>query len=443
LGDAERVLTQAVTTGGQQDNAAAWYYLGRRFVLLADPVGADSVFRRAEQLAPNCAEDIGAWRRFLWAGAYNTGVRAYREGHVDSAIHHIRRATVAVAEPSAMSVLAVLFANSGEIDSAVHYYAGVIRTAEAQDTMHQRLRREAMFNRGAIFNQTERWAESEAAFREFLAENPGDVQALAGLAAAYSQTGRMDSALAVYRLMLTHADEAEPRHLFAAGVTMFNAAPAEPDSSAIWTRCRDANRPSGRVTPAQTRQIAATCGAAARDSMAAWRTIAHEYFRGAAQAFESGLARNPGSRDALFNLVNTYYRIQDSVKMLTVAQRLYAADPLNRHTIRLLAAAWRLRGEVDSTLRYLAIADTGIVAEVSVTSFILGDADANVIGLATNVSQERASPPFTLVFDFLDAKGAVVATASAPVPALEAGGMHKLDVRVEGAGILAWRYRKE
>ena len=68
-----------------------------------------------------------------------------------------------------------------------------------------------MFNRGAVYNQARRWSESEAAFREFLAESPGDVQALAGLAAAFAQTGRTDSALATYQVLLSHADQAEPR----------------------------------------------------------------------------------------------------------------------------------------------------------------------------------------------------------------------------------------
>src|ERR1041384_8445922 len=32
LRDAEKVLTQAVTTGGQEKNPAAWYYLGRYYI---------------------------------------------------------------------------------------------------------------------------------------------------------------------------------------------------------------------------------------------------------------------------------------------------------------------------------------------------------------------------------------------------------------------------
>jgi hypothetical protein len=63
-------------------------------------------------------------------------------------------------------------------------------------------------------------------------------------------------------------------------------------------------------------------------------------------------------------------------------------------------------------------------------------------GLVTNI-REKAAAPLALSFQFLDAKGDVVATQSAPVPALEGGASHHLEVRAEGSGIVAWRYRRE
>ncbi|HXV91159.1 MAG TPA: tetratricopeptide repeat protein [Gemmatimonadales bacterium] len=439
LHDAERVLTQAVTTGGQQDNGAAWYYIARRYVLLNDLAGADSAFRRAEQLAPQCAQDIQIWRRFLWTPIYNKGVHAFQAGSTDSALHYFRQANLIHREPAGLSAMAALFANAGEIDSAAHYYGEVVRVT-GSDSAQRRLRREAMFNRGALYNQARRWAESEAAFREYLAESPGDVQALAGLATAFAQTGRTDSALAMYQVLLAHADEAEPRHLFAAGVAMFNAAPDEPDSGAIWDRCRDANRPAGRATPAQTRQLAATCSAAARDSMSGWRAASRQYFRGAAGAFEAGLVRSPGNRDGLFNLVNTLYRLQDTVKMLSAAQQLYRADPMSRNTLRLLAAAWQLQGKTDSTLHYLEIAETGLAAEVTITLFTVAEDGAQATGMVTSL-REQPIPAMTLAFEFLDAKGGVVVAQNVEVPALDAGASHALSIPASGAGITAWRYR--
>ena len=48
LSDAQRVLTQAVTTGGQDKNPAAWYYLGRYYIMANDGLGIDSAFTRAQ-----------------------------------------------------------------------------------------------------------------------------------------------------------------------------------------------------------------------------------------------------------------------------------------------------------------------------------------------------------------------------------------------------------
>src|SRR5882672_10138177 len=58
LRDANRVLTQALTTGNQEKNPAAWYYFGRYYLMVGDLPGADSSFTRAETLKPECKEDI-------------------------------------------------------------------------------------------------------------------------------------------------------------------------------------------------------------------------------------------------------------------------------------------------------------------------------------------------------------------------------------------------
>src|ERR1041385_5204599 len=58
LADAQRTLMQALTTGGQDKNPAAWYYLGRYYVLTNDAQGMDSAFSRTLALKPDCKDDI-------------------------------------------------------------------------------------------------------------------------------------------------------------------------------------------------------------------------------------------------------------------------------------------------------------------------------------------------------------------------------------------------
>jgi len=75
LADAQRALTQAVTTGGQEKNPAAWYYLARYYIMSDDAQGIDSAFTRAQVLKPDCKNDIDIWRRYVWVPAFNAGDR--------------------------------------------------------------------------------------------------------------------------------------------------------------------------------------------------------------------------------------------------------------------------------------------------------------------------------------------------------------------------------
>ena len=74
LHDALRVLDQALTSGGQQKNPAAWYYFGRYYAEIKDGAGADSAFTKAVALAPGCVADVNTYRRQLWVltGAVGT-----------------------------------------------------------------------------------------------------------------------------------------------------------------------------------------------------------------------------------------------------------------------------------------------------------------------------------------------------------------------------------
>src|SRR2546425_12926472 len=57
LKDAERVLTQAVTTGNQDKNPAAWYYLGRYHLMAGELGGAGLALTKAPDAAPPSQSD--------------------------------------------------------------------------------------------------------------------------------------------------------------------------------------------------------------------------------------------------------------------------------------------------------------------------------------------------------------------------------------------------
>ncbi len=66
---------------------------------------------------------------------------------------------------------------------------------------------------------------------------------------------------------------------------------------------------------------------------------------------------------------------------------------------------------------------------------------AKLGGLFTNL-KAKPSAPAAVTFEFLNGKGDVIASQKQDVPVIEASGNHAFDLKVTGAGIVAWRYRK-
>ena len=54
----------------------------------------------------------------------------------------------------------------------------------------------------------------------------------------------------------------------------------------------------------------------------------------------------------------------------------------------------------------------------------------------------KASAPVKVTFDFLDAKGNVVATRAQDVPALDPNADQEFKLKVDQPGVVAWRYKR-
>ena len=113
LDDAGRYLNQALTQGGQDKNPAAWYYLGRYYIMTNNAEGTDSAFTKAQALKPECKDDIGIWRRYVWVPTFNAGIAAWQANNIDSAIASFRRANFLLpSEPTGFKYVATLFYNT-------------------------------------------------------------------------------------------------------------------------------------------------------------------------------------------------------------------------------------------------------------------------------------------------------------------------------------------
>lgn len=436
LRDALKVLDQALRSGGQQKNPAAWYYLGRYYVETEDVPGADTAFDKAVTLAPHCATDVDTWRRTMWVPILNAGVAAWKAGNTDSAIAALRRANqVYTAEPEGFAYLATLLANANQPDSAAKYF--ILAIQASQDPRYAKEKKSAMFNLARVYHAAKRWDDATRAYQDYLAAYPNDVQAIAGLASVYSALGKRDDAKAQYALLFKNADSASAEDLFLAGQEILNALATPLDTAALGSQCRSTASGAGHNT---ARQIAARCDSVTRKAVRDFDVASRGDYRLAAQAFELGLAKDPYDREALFRLAGAAALAGDTARTLDAAQRLYAVDPLSRNSIRMVAQGWQMKGRSDSTLRYLRLADSTPV-DVNVMGLTTEEHGATLHGVVTNF-HPKPNAPLALLFEFLSAKGDVVTTATQTVGAIEPNGSQTFDLKATGDQIVAWRYKR-
>ena len=440
LKDAQRVLTQAVTTGGQEKNPAAWYYLGRYYVLTDDAVGLDTAFAKAEELKPACKDDIGGWRRVMWVPVFNAGVAAWQANNSDSAIASFKRAGAMLpGEPTSTKYLATLYFNAGQPDSAVAYFRRSADIAK-KDPKYAQDYKDALYNLARIEQSQEHWAQAGAAYQEYLTLYPNDPEVLASMGTVYMNTGKKDSAFAIYRQVVAKGDSMGYYTLYRVGAAISQSVPEEPDTGTAGGSCRQTARSSR--PPLTAARIKARCDSVTKGMAAEYLNSSKEAYLLSAQALDASLQLNPYYREALIHRANTALGMRDSVTALTMARRLIAVDPLNKQSIKMMAYAQQANGKVDSTLHYLRLHDSTLTSDVTISQFDSTDTGRDLRGLVTN-PRPAPSQPMTLVFEFLDNKGTVVATENVQVPAIQPEQSSPIAVQPKGAGIVAWRYKKQ
>jgi hypothetical protein len=203
-------------------------------------------------------------------------------------------------------------------------------------------------------------------------------------------------------------------------------------------------------------------------------------------AFAAAVKRNPFSRDARYNLANTYLALaaqahdsadalrklakankspSDAIKtqlsdttrldaqaaaanrnLVTGAAKLLEMEPMSEDNLRLLAQGQRglrLQDSVITTATRLVALPFGVEA----TQFQIKQSGARFTADATGRAPTDAqgkplkTAPLTLVFEFVDAKGTVLDTKEVAVAALAPGQKQTIDLEAKGAGIAGWRYR--
>jgi tetratricopeptide (TPR) repeat protein len=400
LTSGHKVIVEAIQQNGQEKNPAAWYYLGRIYLQRGDIVGADSSFTKAEAIAPKCKEEISKLRYVGWVPLVNAGIEFAKAQNNDSALALFRQAnTIYRDKPVAYLNGGVIFANAGQTDSAIAYWQKAAEIGERVNEVEDR--NSATRNLGAMYQRAGRHQDAVPVLEKYLNWVPKDVDVKRALATSYRATGQTAKAEAIEKEV--------------------GAAPA------------------------------AAAGAAAGASASAMNSAIALYnekkYDQAAVAFEKVVATEPYNRDALFGLANSYIGLKNGPKLAETAGRLAEIEPMNAEIVRMLANGQRM-AKKETQANKTAIRVLSMPVTVSITQFAPTAAGAAITGTATGreaqTSQGKpvAPAPITLVFEFLDAKGAVVGNQEVQIPALKPEQAHPIQLQAQGSGIAAWRYKK-
>ena len=379
---------------GQAGASGAWYYLGRAYLQLGDLEGADTALARAQSLTPACAGEIQLLRRNTWVALVNAGNSFFKDENKDSAEVLFRQANaIFQGAPNAFTSLAVLFNSEGLADSAIVYFGKAVAAA-GDDPKNAEGREMAQYNLSALLTNQGRFQEAVAAWEQYLAWKPGDVEGKKAYARTLRAAGQPDAAAEIERELINESGADVPiADLMAAGVNFFN----------------DKNYPEAAAT------------------------------------FGRVVTREPWNRDALFNMGNSYLGAQDGPGVVKAGTALYAIEPMNERSLQLLANGYQLEKDQKMIVKYVTEIE-GLAFSLQIEQVLLQSGGAKVIGTATGRAAKMidtrpiAPHPVTLVFEFLNAQMGVVATSERTVPALGVGETSVVEAEGLGAGIVGWRY---
>lgn len=399
LAKAEQILVQDIQGGSE--SPAAWYYLARTYLARGDVAGADSAFKKVEGMVPDCELDIKQYRQNAWAELANAGIQLQQAGQADSALALFREATTIFGGlPHVFENMGVMFANAGMNDSAAIYFEKALTVSEP-DTSLVENRNSAATNLAIMYQRLGKHQEAIVLLRRLLEWKPSDTDARRSIAFSFRELGQADSAEAVEEGLVKefatmNLDSLSAADLMAVGVSQFNS----------------------------------------------------KQYAEAARVFEKIVATNPWNRDAVYNLTNAYLALENHEKMVETGRRLIEIEPMYEDAYRLVGQGYRGLQRQDSLIVVVGKL-VALPVNIQVSLFAIKSDGARWVGTATGRAATdpggKALPPtaLTIVVEFLDKDGKVVATEEESIPALETGKTHELQVEVSGEGITAWRYRRK
>ncbi len=472
LREAHRVLMDAIENKGQDDNPGVWYFLGRYYVYVGDGWGADSAFSKVLETNPECAADIAVYVDELAPSVRADAIEAWQGGYIDSAAALFRLARSLMPQQAEIPYfMSMMYSNAGQFDSAFKYVQ-IGNELAADDPDLTRRKRQAMLDiaRGyealafedpaamrIIESRTQRDTLMRAVARDsvllasLIAQWAGkplrpDVQQ-----AVARDSTRLADRLAAARAALPAAVEAMQRDSAAVDGAIGPALEAYevylgefPDDTE--TKLRLLRRYSMAGRAGQMEVLVTELSTDRSIELIDLSQVGVSLFNdghpeASVRLLGAVTARNPYLRAALYTMCRAYYVLQDQESLQSTAAALLEVDPMSPQNLRMMAAAYDLARNADSTRYWVAQADTGVGWSVRITQMVTMGPRTVINGTVSNISG-RPAEPLTLEFSFIDESAAVIATATAEIPALARGGREALAVETDQTGAVAWRYRR-
>ncbi len=403
----------------------------------ADPAGTidiasaiDTAFKVIRAAKPECSDSLKLYTNGLWGTLINKAVSYTNAQQLDSAAIFARRSMLFDDKQYyAYNIMASVAMAKEDTAGMIEWFQKTADvTAASTDTNALKVRDNMLLNLGALYGnaavdaegakKTELNAKAVAVYQKYLGYYPND----------------LTTKLRIMRMSDTKLDSA--------GAAKF---------------VDEVMASVGAVSDAQLTEA----GNELSNS---------KFYVSALRLFDEALKKNPNSRDALYNSAVAMNNLERFDAITPLFNRLRQVDPnnigiyslaRNVQSARKLAVQTRANKGVrpragqqimlnpaqqaqikvfnDSLIYYTTLAQN-MTPTIEVRSFSPADGGAK-IGALVQVPPDKPAASFTVVFEFLDTTGNVVATQNVTTKQIAPGGFEAVSADGKGAGIVAFRYK--
>ena len=366
----------------------------------------DSAATAVESLMPSCKSTVSPYRTRFLSEILNKAIAALNADQNDSAAYYAQTSLlVASADPRPWNVLTSVYQKTNKVDSATIAMQKVIELS-GTDTLFKKIAQQSRYNLAVLTLQKaeaaqgperdQEIAKARAMLETYLKVTPGDASAQQALGRALRLSGDTAAVVAIFAEMLKTPEKFTDVQLFEAGS---NAASSGQDANAV-------------------------------------------------KLFEAGLAKNPYHRVALLNLANVLFGMKDADRMGPIVQRVMALDPHYDTGWRLMAGYFQLKAQKETDAAKKKVMNDSVLFYLDKQTKTNPRVDINlaqkngnayeVQGTVTNESAAAGS--YTIKFELLDAKGAVVGTKDVAVGPVDAKGNATFSLKMDAPTAVGFRY---